>query len=238
MYPDPHNKYTDGKYLEERSILAPTNDVVNEINDYMIDFLSLDTETYFSADSICKSSSYIQNEDIVYPVEVLNSLKFPGIPNHKLCLAVGLPITLLRNLNQSNGICNGTRLVVSQLSKWVIEAKIITRSHVGHKVFIPRIVLSPSETKWPFVLKRRQFPVCVCFAMTINKSHGQSLKHVGLFLPKPVFSHGQLYVAVSRVTTKNGLKILITDTDSKSSSVTKNRVYKEIFGNLHAEIKQ
>jgi hypothetical protein len=237
-FPDLHNKYTDGKYLEERSILGPTNDIVNEINDYMIDLLSPDTETYFNADSICKSSSYIQNEDVLYPVEFLNSLKFLGIPNHKLRLAVGLPIMLLRNLNQSNGLCNGTRLVVSQLSKWVIEAKIITGSHVGQKVFIPRIVLSPSETKWPFVLKRRQFPVCVCFAMTINKSQGQSLKHVGLFLPKPVFSHGQLYVAVSRVTTRNGLKILITDTDSKSSSVTKNIVYKEVFGNLHAEIKQ
>uniref|UniRef100_A0A2N9GSG7 ATP-dependent DNA helicase n=1 Tax=Fagus sylvatica TaxID=28930 RepID=A0A2N9GSG7_FAGSY len=228
-YPDLHNKYIDGKYLEERSILAPTNDIVNEINDFMIDLLSPETETYFSADSICKSSSYIHNEDVLYPVEFLNSLKFPGIPNHKLRLAVGLPIMLLRNLNQSNGLCNGTRLVVSQLSKWVIEAKIITGSHVGQKVFIPRIVLSPSETKWPFVLKRRQFPVCVCFAMTINKSQGQSLKHVGLFLPKPVFSHGQLYVAVSRVTTRNGLKILITDTDSKSSSVTKNIVYKEVW---------
>jgi ATP-dependent DNA helicase PIF1 len=106
---------------------------VNEINDYMIDLLSSDTETYFSADSICKSSSYIQNEDVLYPVEFLNSLKFPGIPNHKLRLAVGLPIMLLRNLNQSNGLCNGTRLVVSQLSKWVIEAKIITGSHVGKK---------------------------------------------------------------------------------------------------------
>ena len=74
--------------------------------------------------------------------------------------------------------------------------------------------------------------------MTINKSQGQSLKHVGLFLPKRVFSHGQLYVAVSRVTTRNGLKILITDIDSKSSSVTKNIVYKEVFGNLHTEIKQ
>ncbi|GMY12134.1 ATP-dependent DNA helicase PIF1-like [Fagus crenata] len=178
----------------------------------------------------------MQNEDVLYPVEFLNSMKFPGIPNHKLRLAVGLPIMLLRNLNQSNGLCNGTRLVVSQLSKWVVEAKIITGSHVGQKVFIPRIVLSPSETKWPFVLKRRQFPVCVCFAMTINKSQGQSLKHVGLFLPKPV--HGQLYVAVSRVTTRNSLKILITNTDSKSSSVTKNIVYKEVFGNLHAEIKQ
>ena len=130
---------------------------------------------------------------------------------------------LLRNINQSAGLCNGTRLVVTRLSKWVIEAK----------VFIPRIILSPSDTKWSFVLKRRQFPIFVCFAMTINKSQGQSLKHVGLFLPKPVFSHGQLYVAVSRVTTRNGLKLLIIGDDGKTSSTTKNIVYKEVFRNIH-----
>nr|XP_023883470.1 uncharacterized protein LOC111995771 [Quercus suber] len=232
-YPNLHSNYADGKYLEERSILAPTNDVVNEINDYIIDLLASNEETYLSADSICKASRYIQNEDVLYPVEFLNSLKFPGIPNHRLRLKVGLPVMLLRNINQSAGLCNGTRLVVTQLSKWVIEAKVITGSHVGNKVFIPRIVLSPSDTKWPFVLKRRQFPISVCFAMTINKSQGQSLKHVGLFLPKPVFSHGQLYVAVSRVTTRNGLKLLIIGDDGKTSSTTKNIVYKEVFRNIH-----
>ncbi|XP_065637598.1 uncharacterized protein LOC112016756 [Quercus suber] len=232
-YPNLHSNYADGKYLEERSILAPTNDVVNEINDYIIDLLASNEETYLSADSICKASRYIQNEDVLYPVEFLNSLKFPGIPNHRLCLKVGLPVMLLRNINQSAGLCNGTQLVVTQLSKWVIKAKVITGSHVGNKVFIPRIVLSPSDTKWPFVLKRRQFPISICFVMTINKSQRQSLKHVGLFLPKPVFSHGQLYVVVSRVTTRNGLKLLIIGDDGKTSSTTKNIVYKEVFRNIH-----
>ena len=115
----------------------------------------------------------------------------------------------------------------------MIEAKVINGSHMGNKVFIPRIVLSPSYTKWPFVLKRRQFPISVCFAMTINKSQGQSLKHVELFLPNPVFSHGQLYVAVSRVTTRNGLKLLIIGDDGKTSSTTKNIIYKEVFRNIH-----
>ena len=113
-----------------------------------------------------------------------------------------------------------------------MEAQIILGTHIGEKVFIPRIVLSPSDSKWPFVLKRRQFPVSVCFAMTINKSQGQSLQCVGLYLDRPVFSHGQLYVAVSRVTSKDGLRILIVENDYGDCFHTKNIVYKEIFDNL------
>ena len=61
---------------------------------------------------------------------------------------------LLRNLNQNAGLCNGTRLVITKLGTWVIEAKIITGTNIGAHVFIPRITLSPSESKWPFLLKR------------------------------------------------------------------------------------
>ena len=68
--------------------------------------------------------------------------------------------------------------------------------------------------------------------MTINKSQGQSLKHVGVFLPNPVFSHGQLYVAVSRVTSRDGLKFLIINNEIKEESNTKNIVYKEVFIDL------
>jgi len=65
--------------------------------------------------------------------------------------------------------------------------------------------------------------------MTINKSQGQTLSSVGVYLKKPIFTHGQLYVAVSRVTNKNGLKILIENQDRTCGSVTKNIVYKEIL---------
>jgi len=68
-------------------------------------------------------------------------------------------------------------------------------------------------------------------AMTINKSQGQSLKHVEVYLPTPIFSYGQLYVVISRVTRK-GLKILITNEDDEYDIVTSNVVYREVFRNV------
>jgi hypothetical protein len=65
--------------------------------------------------------------------------------------------------------------------------------------------------------------------MTINKSQGQSLKIVGVFLKEQVFSHGQLYVALSRVTSKNGLKIISFNHEGKPSCYVKNIVYKDII---------
>jgi ATP-dependent DNA helicase PIF1 len=86
-------------------------------------------------------------------------LRFNGITNHELQLKVGVPILLLRNFNQSIGLCNGTRLIVKRLGQRVIEAEIITWNNVGKHVFIPRIIMSPSKIDWPFVLRCRQFPV-------------------------------------------------------------------------------
>ena len=184
-----HDKMKDSQYLPERAILAPTNEIVNKINDQILSLVDEEERVYLSSDTVRKSSNSITDLDM-YPVEFLNSLEFPGIPKHELKLKVGIPIMLLRNLNQTAGLCNGTRLIVTQLADWVIEAKIITGTNIASKVFIPRIIFPPTKSKWPFILKRRQFPIFVSFAMTINKSQGQSLNRVGLFLPQPVFTHG------------------------------------------------
>jgi len=92
--------------------------------------------------------------------------------------------------------------------------------------------MSPSQSPWTFKLIRRQFSIMLSYVTTINKSQGQSLECVGLYLPRPVFSHGQLYVAVSRVKSKQGLKILIHDKEERPLNTTTNIVFKEVFHNL------
>jgi len=102
---------------------------------------------------------------------------------------------------------------------------IIGGDHHGEKAFISHITLKPSSRQYAFVLKRRQFPVRLCFAMTINKSQGQSLKHVGIHLLSPVFCHGQLYVALSRATSAKNVHILLP----KDCLNTINIVYSEVL---------
>ena len=101
------------------------------------------------------------------------------MPLANLKLKVGCPIIVIRNLFPKQGICNGTRLVVTKLGKNFILGKILTGSHKGEEVFIPRVILSSGDSDFDFTLLRRQFPVRLVFALSINKSQGQSLAFIG-----------------------------------------------------------
>ena len=120
---------------------------------------------------------------------------------------------LLCNLDASKGLCNGSHLILTDIPQHVLKCKIITGDarFAGQIVLIPRITIEPSAETLAIPLQQRQFPVHVAFAMTINKSQGQEIKNVGLDLCSPVFSHGQLYVALSRCTSSNRIEVLLPE---------------------------
>ena len=131
---------------------------------------------------------------------------------------------LLRNLDPVKGHCNGTRYVIEHLHDHTVYATIACGPSAGNQIFIPRIAKIPSDNIFPFHMKRKQFPVRPAFAITSNKAQGQTLSHGGIYLKQGFFSPGQLYVAMSRVGSKDSLKIY-----SDHGVYTSNVVYKEVL---------
>ncbi|KAG5550191.1 hypothetical protein RHGRI_015221 [Rhododendron griersonianum] len=213
-------------FLNERTILSARNDDVSAINLAALNVFPGDTTTYFAADKMSFDDAHDRSITNRYPNEYLNSLNPSGLPPFKLDLKVGCPIMLLRNIAPKAGLCNGTRLMIVNCANRIIEAQILIGDKFGDLVFIPRISLTPSSSEMHFEMTRRQFPIRLAYAMTINKSQGQSVNFVGIDLRTPVFSHGQLYVALSRCTSGDRISVLLSNDASCS---TTNIVYPEVL---------
>nr|XP_016481825.1 PREDICTED: ATP-dependent DNA helicase pif1-like [Nicotiana tabacum]XP_016481826.1 PREDICTED: ATP-dependent DNA helicase pif1-like [Nicotiana tabacum]XP_016481827.1 PREDICTED: ATP-dependent DNA helicase pif1-like [Nicotiana tabacum]XP_016481828.1 PREDICTED: ATP-dependent DNA helicase pif1-like [Nicotiana tabacum]XP_016481829.1 PREDICTED: ATP-dependent DNA helicase pif1-like [Nicotiana tabacum]XP_016481830.1 PREDICTED: ATP-dependent DNA helicase pif1-like [Nicotiana tabacum]XP_016481831.1 PR len=225
-YPDLRAFSPDSSMITSRVILTTKNDFVNEINNMLITKFSQRSKTFVAVDETIDPNDQSQFEDF------LHSLDPPGLPPYKLTLKKNCPVILLRNLNPCEGLCNGTWLTCCDFRTHVISAKIKSGDFKNIHVFIPRIpLLTSQDEKIPVQFKRTQFPLRLCFAMTINKAQGQTLDFVGIYLREPIFSHGQLYVALSRAKSSNCVKILIRPSTAGSTDdhSTYNVVYDEII---------
>ncbi|XP_021729317.1 uncharacterized protein LOC110696333 [Chenopodium quinoa] len=179
VYPNLPSNYTDWEYLKDRGILAPTNNDVDELNSKILSMLPGNVHRYYSSNTLGHTGDggILDNME---PMELLNSLNLLGLPNHCLELKVGAPVILMRNMNQSIGLCNGTRLIIKKLGYRVIEEKVITGPRATESVLIPRIDLTPSNKKIDLPLKRRG---------TKFKSHYLML--IGKY--KEIFKQGKVY---------------------------------------------
>ncbi|XP_028126173.1 uncharacterized protein LOC114322905 [Camellia sinensis] len=137
-------------FLTERTIHSAWNDNVSAINTVALNIFSGNTHTYLAADKMSEDDEIDRTIINRYPNEYLNSLDPPGLPAFKVELKVGCPIMLLRNIAPKDGLCNGTRLMVSRCNTRIIEAQILTGEKFGNLVFIPRISLTPSSLEMPF----------------------------------------------------------------------------------------
>jgi hypothetical protein len=212
--------------LAARTILCSRNDTTMAINEQVLSKMPGAAREHLSIDTVeVEQGDHASN----YPTEFLHSLTPAGCPPHRLKLKPGAIVMLLRNLHVKSGLCNGTRLIVDDLSSSkYISCRRLSPQHAQERVLIPRIDLIPSDSLYPFRLRRRQFPIRLAFSMTINKSQGQTFSIVGIDLKLPVFSHGQLYVALSRCRQASGVKIQTESLDG-STQRTKNIVLKSVL---------
>jgi ATP-dependent DNA helicase PIF1 len=224
VFPNLKGDCTSSEYMRERTILSTRNEHVDAMNDRVIKQFPGDEHVYFSHDIVDDDTTN------TYPLDFLNSITPNGLPPHILRIKKKCPV--IRNLDPHNGLCNGTRLVVRGFCNNSIDAEIVNGQHPSKRVFFPRIPLSPSEdVTLPFKLKREQVPFRLSFAMTINKAQGRTIPIVGVYLRESLFSHGQLYIALSRGVARKTTWVLakpnvLADLSGKK---TKNIVYRKVL---------
>ncbi|XP_076038876.1 uncharacterized protein LOC143024047 [Oratosquilla oratoria] len=223
VYDDLKANHLNLSYFEKRSIVSPTNDDVGCVNQLIYDLNEEKEVVYYSVDTPSDPEPDVQ-------ASVFNSMCSPSVPLHDLRLKIGCIVMVMRNICPPR-ICNGTRLMITNLKKHVVVGKILGGTYRGEQVLIPRVVLEAQDTPVPF--KRKQFPIKLSYVMTINKSQGQTFDRCGLLLDSvQCFAHGQLYVACSRVTNWDAL-VYYTGWRKVGNDVRRrpavNVVYKELF---------
>jgi energy-coupling factor transporter ATP-binding protein EcfA2 len=229
--------------LASKAILASTVNEVMKVNNHIIMSMDGDARHYLSLDRVLSQND---QDQVNFPAEYINAQQPSGLPPHDLALKVNTVVLLLRNMDPEQGLSNGTKLMVKQLLPHAIVAEILSESHRGETVFIARHKLDAQGTL-PVKIERLQFPLIPAYAMTINKSQGQTLETVGIYLKDIVFSHGQLYVALSRCRNRNNIKVFVKDQGSRQGHLlrhiegqrdrvfTRNMVYREVF--VHRELR-
>ena len=224
----------DGEYYKSRVILAATNEIVNEVNNEMVRRIPGDLHTLESVDTVGDMDNQTS-----FPTEFLNSLSLSGLPEHELHLRVDSVVILLRNMDIKGGHCNGTRYLVKHIGEYrLVLHKLEAGPDDKDKVLIlPRIPLRYNGVDLPFEICRLQFPVKLAFALTINRSQGQSVSKCGILLPKNVWTHGQIYVAFSRCGNPNKIHVWAEQEQFKhlfggklpeGKILVKNVVYREV----------
>ena len=198
-----------------RVILTPLNDTCLRVNEHIVsNVLQGELHEYFSVDGPLENIEPLEArpaESISeFDLAFINKITPPGMPPHNLRLKRGTVCYICRNINLPKTLANGRRVMVVNMMANCVAVQLLDAPRQGEIEFLPRIdFLVQGEPRTPFAFRRRQFPLVLAFAMTINKAQGQTFDKVGLFLPDPVFSHGHLYVALSRARGPHGLRVQV-----------------------------
>lgn len=235
VFPPP--RLRDPVSCAKRAILAPTNRQVDAYNEEIQQAVLGDSRTYLAADSLKEAD----DANIVPPADAHSLLDYaarrtpPGLPPHTLVIKINAVYRLLRNFSIEQGLVKNVRVVVTALGNRVITVRILRHdtsqsteygNGESHGQFlIPRITFT-HELHSGFTLLRRQYPLALAYATTFHSCQGLTLDRVGVDLTTPVFTHGQLYTALSRVRHRSHALVRLPE---KNLGLTTNVTYNELL---------
>jgi hypothetical protein len=190
-------------------VLSLTLDDADTINNYCMKTISGICREAHAADVFLNC-----RQPDMYPPEVVASIRMPGVPPSCLQMKLGARYMIIKNMSKE--IFNGVRCVLVAFagSKCVI-VRLISGPASGTTTILPICVfnISPEQSGLPFNIRRRQYPMIPAYAVTVHKAQGQSLAKVGLYISTAIFTHGQLYTALSRTRGWCNIAILSTLTN-------------------------
>lgn len=210
-----------------RSILAPLNAQVDAYNETMLHRLPGASRTYLATDSL-KETEEIELEGEQGILDHVSRNTPPGLPPSLLTLKPGAVVRLLRNFSVDRGLVKNVRAVVEGTGDRLIRVRLLSiENGVGiidpEEVLIPRICFSESLHSGHTLL-RRQFPLALAYATTFNSCQGLTLDRVGVDLTHPVFSHGQLYTALSRIRNRAHGIVRLPEGETSALNITYNEI--------------
>lgn len=214
----------------ECCILAPTNLQVQAYNDAVLNRVNGEERTCVAADCLKEADE----AGMIPPSSVLDYVVNhtpPGLPAHHLRIKIGGIYRLLRNFSIQRGLVKNTRVQIVAIGPRLITVKLLNPGRRNmlllneeEYVLLPRITFE-TKLRSGHTLQRRQFPISPAYASTFNGCQGLTLKRIGIDVTIPVFSHGQLYTAISRVRTRQDVIFRLHPGEKETVNVT----YREII---------
>lgn len=206
------------------SLLAPTHHQIEYYNRIVLAQIHGDANSFVSTDSLKEADE----AGLDLHASILDYVALhtpPGMPPNILNIKTNGVYRLLRNLSLDQSLVKNLRLVVKSIGQHLITVRVVRPSTAGicsydsEDLLLPRITFStvlPSG----HTLLRKQFPMAPAYATTFNSCQGLTLDRVGIDLTVPVFSHGQLYTAMSRVRHRSHCRILLPPGQTSTINVT------------------
>lgn len=214
----------------KRAILCPTNAQVNSYNDVILGEVDGARRTYLAADTL-REAEDAGDFDPQTILDYVARQTPPGLPNHTLHIVVNGVYRLLRNFSIDSGLVKNVRVVIKDVGQRIVVVRILKDINGDPQedetnILIPRINFTHEIGDWGHTLLRRQLPLALApaYATTFNSCQGLTLDLVALDLTRPVFSHGQLYTAGSRVRRRENAIVRLRAEDETTTNITYNEL--------------